>query len=134
MNFRTVFKLVGVLVVFIGLSMSFSLFWSIYFGEPAVYAFLLSIGLCVAFGGLMFLVGWGSEAPVLRREGMAVVGLGWLFAGFFGAMPFYLSGATPSFVDAFFESMSGFTTTGSTILADIESLPKGILFWRSFTH
>ena len=65
---------------------------------------------------------------------MAVVGLGWLLAALFGALPFYLSGVTPSFVDAYFESMSGFTTTGSTILANIEACPKGVLFWRSFIH
>ena len=97
-------------------------------------AMVLSMGICLASGGVLFLIGWGSRAPVLRREGMAVVGLGWLLAAFFGAFPFYLSGVTPSFVDAYFEAMSGFTTTGSTILIDIESLPKGVLFWRSFTH
>ena len=65
---------------------------------------------------------------------MAVVGLGWLLAALFGALPFYLSGVTPLFADAYFESMSGFTTTGSTILSDIEACPKGVLFWRSFIH
>ncbi|MDA0748628.1 MAG: TrkH family potassium uptake protein, partial [bacterium] len=134
MNYRTVFKLVGVLVVVIGLSMSFSLFWSLYLGEPDVEAFLLSIGICLVCGGILAGVGARSKAPVLNKEGMAVVGLSWLLAAFFGALPFYFSGATPSFVDAYFEAMSGFTTTGSTILTDIEVLPKGVLFWRSFTH
>lgn len=134
MNYRTVFRLVGVLLVFIGLSMSFSLFWSLYLGEPDARAFLLSIGICLGFGGALFAVGWRSKAPVLHKEGMAVVGLGWLLAAFFGALPFYLSGSAPGFVDAYFEAMSGFTTTGSTILTDIERLPRGVLFWRSFTH
>ena len=120
--------------MFIGLSMSFSLFWSLYLGEPDAPALLLSIGICLAAGGGMFAVGWGSPAPLLRREGMAVVGLGWLLAAFFGALPFHFAGVVPSFVDAYFESMSGFTTTGSTILTDIETLPRGVLFWRSFTH
>ena len=134
MNYRTILKLVGVLVVFIGISMGFSLFWSLYLGQPDWMAMAVSMGICLTSGGALFLIGWGSRAPVLRREGMAVVGLGWLLAAFFGAFPFYLSGVTPSFVDAYFEAMSGFTTTGSTILSDIESLPKGVLFWRSFTH
>lgn len=134
MNFRTVFKLIGVLIFFIGLSMSFSLFWSLYLGESDSEAILISIGICLFSGGVLYAVGWNSEAPVLRREGMAVVGLGWLLAAFFGALPFYFSGAIPHFVDAYFEAMSGFTTTGSTILTDIEVLPKGVLFWRSFTQ
>ena len=134
MNYRTVLRLVGVLVVFVGLSMSFSLFWSLYLGASDVRAILLSMGICVASGGTLFVLGLGSRAPLLRREGMAVVGLGWLLAALFGALPFHLSGATASFVDAYFEAMSGFTTTGSTILTDIEVLPRGVLFWRSFTH
>ena len=134
MNFRSVLRLVGVLVMFIGISMGFSLFWSLYLGEPDVRAFLYSIGICLGAGGSLSVIGWRSQAPVLRREGMMVVGVGWLLAAFFGALPFYLSGATATFVDAYFEAMSGFTTTGSTILTDIEALPKGVLFWRSFTH
>ena len=134
MNFRTVFRLVGVLIVFIGLSMSFSLFWSIYYGDSDVWALLLSMGICLVCGGIFYAFGFGSQAPVLRREGMAVVGLGWLLAAFFGSLPFYLSGAIPHFADAYFETMSGFTTTGSSVLVNIEQLPKGVMFWRSFTH
>lgn len=131
MNARTVVRLVGVLTVFIGLSMGFPLFWSWYFGE-SMRALALSMGICLVAGAGLCAVGWGSRAPVMRREGMAVVGLGWLLAAFFGALPFYFSGL--GFADAYFEAMSGFTTTGSTILPDIERLPRGILFWRSFTH
>jgi trk system potassium uptake protein len=134
MNLRTVLRLVGALVMFLGLSMSFSLFWSLYLGEPDVAALIESMLICFGAGGSLLLVGWRSQAPVLRREGMAMVGLSWLLAALFGALPFYLSGATPDFADAYFEAMSGFTTTGSTVLRDIEALPKGVLFWRSFTH
>jgi trk system potassium uptake protein TrkH len=134
MNLRTVLRLVGVLVMFIGLSMSFSLLWSLYLGEPDVGALGLSMLICFGAGGGLFALGWRSKAPVLRREGMAMVGLSWLLAALFGALPFYFSGVTPNFSDAYFEAMSGFTTTGSTILQDIEALPKGVLFWRSFTH
>lgn len=134
MNVRSVLRLVGVLVMFIGLSMSFSLLWSLYLDEPDVGALVLSMLICFGAGGGLFALGWRSKAPVLRREGMAMVGLSWLLAALFGALPFYFSGATPNFADAYFEAMSGFTTTGSTILQDIEALPKGVLFWRSFTH
>ncbi|MBT3604331.1 MAG: TrkH family potassium uptake protein [Candidatus Latescibacteria bacterium] len=134
MNLRTVLRLVGVLVMFIGLSMSFSLLWSLYLDEPDVGALAMSMLICLGAGGGLFALGWGSQAPIMRREGMAMVGLSWLLAALFGALPFYLSGATPNFADAYFEAMSGFTTTGSTVLTDIEALPKGVLFWRSFTH
>lgn len=103
-------------------------------GEPDVAALAWSMLICFVCGGSLFGVGWGSQAPVMRREGMAMVGVSWLLAALFGALPFYLSGVTPHFADAYFEAMSGFTTTGSTILTDIEALPKGVLFWRSFTH
>ncbi|HYH02284.1 MAG TPA: potassium transporter TrkG [Bacillota bacterium] len=75
-----------------------------------------------------------SEGKFGRREGFVIVGLGWVLIAAFGALPFYFSGAVHSYVDAYFETMSGFTTTGSTILTEIESLPRGILLWRSLTH
>lgn len=67
-------------------------------------------------------------------DGFAIVALGWILFSFFGSLPFVLSGAIPSFIDSFFEMASGFTTTGASILTHIEDLPRGILFWRSFTH
>jgi trk system potassium uptake protein TrkH len=105
MNFRTVWRLVGVLVMFIGLSMSFSLFWSLYLDEPDVGALVWSMVICLGAGGGLFVLGWGSKAPLLRREGMAMVGLSWLLAALFGALPFYLSGATPNSADAYFEAI-----------------------------
>ena len=79
-----------------------------------------------------------SAVPATRhfyaREGFFAVGLIWLVTGVMGALPFYFSGTFPSFVDCLFESVSGFTTTGATILTDIEAQPRGILFWRAFTH
>ena len=75
-----------------------------------------------------------TDKNIYPKEGFVIVAIGWLLISLFGALPFYFSGAIPSFIDAFFESSSGFTTTGSTILNEIESLPHGILLWRSFTH
>ena len=87
---------------------------------------------------LMIYLIFGIKKPkdftIYGKEGMIIVACAWLMWSFFGAIPFVLSGSIPNFVDAFFETISGFTTTGSTILTDIESLPKGMLFWRSFTH
>ena len=75
-----------------------------------------------------------SIEPIFRREGFAIVGFGWVLGSLFGALPYIFSGAIPGFVDAYFETVSGFTTTGATILLDIESLPRSILFWRSMTN
>ena len=74
------------------------------------------------------------EASLFARDGLAVVALAWIAVSLFGALPFYISGSIESFVDCFFETVSGFTTTGATILTEVESLNRGILFWRSFTH
>jgi len=95
--------------------------------------FLASAGLGALVGGLVLLL--VRDAPDLRvREGFAVVGFGWLVVGLLGALPYWLSGQIPSFIDAVFESVSGFTTTGASILVDIESRTHGVLFWRALTH
>ena len=75
-----------------------------------------------------------SERDFYKREGFVIVTLTWIAFSLIGALPFYLSGEIPSYIDSLFETVSGFTTTGSTILQDIESLSKSLLFWRSFTH
>lgn len=95
-------------------------------------AFLYTILLILFFAIPMMLVK-PQNNNIFPKDGFAIVALGWLLISLFGALPFYFSGAIPSFVDAFFESSSGFTTTGSTLLSEIENLPRGILFWRSFT-
>jgi len=129
-------RLLGVLVLVIGISMVFSLLWSTFYGEKdAQRAILISMAICLAVGIALGLTGRGvSEESLLRKEGLAVVALGWIVVPLLGALPFLLSGTCPSPVDAIFESISGFTTTGSSVLTDIESVPKGILFWRDFTH
>ena len=131
MNLKLVSRLVGrVLLVeafFMLLPLAVAL---LYQEDPA--PFLLTI-LLMAILGLAL-----SAVPATRhfyaREGFFAVGLIWLVTGVMGALPFYFSGTFPSFVDCVFESASGFTTTGASILTDIEAMPKGVLFWRSFTH
>ena len=133
MNFRMIFYLLGHITRVEALFMLPAAAISYFQGEAASWkAFLVAIALLVLVG-----------LPVLRaparktfyaREGFVVVGLAWIVVSFFGALPFWFSGAIPSFVDCFFETASGFTTTGASILREIESLPMGILYWRSFTH
>lgn len=106
---------------------------SLIYGEHIEYVFLIVIGLLVMTGLIMSLPKIENR-KIYAREGFVIVSLSWVLMSIFGALPFVISGAIPSFVDAIFETVSGFTTTGATILNEIESLPKSILFWRSFTH
>ncbi len=105
----------------------------IYGGDDAA-AFVFTIGLTALTGSLMSYLLKPQREDLTARDGMAVAGLSWVILSFFGALPMVFSGAIPHLVDAYFETVSGFTTTGSTILTEIEHLPKGVLFWRSFTH
>ncbi len=106
---------------------------SCFYGEDSAISFLISAAILffvfVAFG-----VRPPKNQTIYGKEGMLIVASAWILWSVFGALPFTISGSIPSFVDAFFETISGFTTTGSTLLTDVESLPKGMLFWRSFTH
>ena len=105
---------------------------AIYQEESAIY-FIITAAIL----GIVFLF-VGRKKPensrIYGKDGMIVVSLAWILWSLFGAMPFTLSGSIPSYIDAFFETVSGFTTTGSTILTDVEALPNCMLFWRSFTH
>jgi trk system potassium uptake protein TrkH len=106
-----------------------------YYRGTDLLPLLVSSGIMLGAGLLLYLSGWNIEdAPVGRREGMLTVALTWILLSFFGMMPYYLGGYITSFTDAYFETMSGFTTTGATILNDVESLPRGILLWRSLTQ
>lgn len=130
MKFRVVFHILGVLISFLGISMVFPLFYAIYYQENrAIYAFLFSIIIAI-------LTGWflqyscKTENGVGKKEGFAIATLGWILAAIFGTFPFLFSGTLTNFIDAFFESMSGFTTTGATVLDPIEGNFLSVLFWR----
>jgi len=92
------------------------------------------IGLIAAVALVLYLVSRGAKARFFAREGLACVGLGWIIISLFGCLPFYLSGQIPHFIDALFEIVSGFTTTGASILTDVEALSRALLYWRSFSH
>lgn len=107
---------------------------SIYYHEPAVYSFIQSGLVCFVLGALLLFFTRGHQKVIKKREGYLIVTLGWLMLAFTGSLPYFFSGYIPNYTNAFFETISGYTTTGATILTEIESLPKSILFWRSITH
>lgn len=136
LNKRLIIKVLSAVAALIGLSMLIPAAVSAYYGEWAAFkAFLASSLPAIAAGCLvMRLVPSPKDSSLRMRDGFFVVGVSWLAMSLIGCLPFIFSGAIPSFADAYFETASGFSTTGSTILTEIEGLPKGILFWRSFTH
>jgi len=107
---------------------------SVYYGEETSWAFCLSFAVSVVFGVVGILLGRGASTVIGKREGSVIVTGTWIIFSFIGLLPYWVSGYIPSFTDAFFETMSGFTTTGATILSDIEVIPRSLLFWRSLTH
>lgn len=133
MNYGMVIKVLGNLLLVEALLMVPSLLISIHYNENDILAFIISIAL-IAIIGFVLSKKSVKTSKIKAKEGLTIVTIGWILVSFFGSLPFIISNSIPSFVDAFFESVSGFTTTGATILDDIETLPKGILFWRSFTH
>lgn len=133
MNYKMVKYILGLMMKVNGYLMLIPFTIAILFAEPTSLAFLPPIVILIGLGTML-----SQKLPdrnnIYAKEGMVIVALSWLIFSLFGGIPFFISGAIPSAVDSFFETVSGFTTTGSTILTDIESLPRGILFWRSFTH
>ncbi|HOC25558.1 MAG TPA: potassium transporter TrkG, partial [bacterium] len=133
MNLRAVLHVVAILIILEGIALLTGIAFSLFYGDGDAGAILISSAVCLLAGGLLFLATRNQDELKLR-EGFAVVVLGWSALTLFGALPFLISGTVPSFSDAFFETMSGFTTTGATILTNIEAMPHGLLFWRSLTH
>lgn len=133
MNKRLTFNLVGNVLRVESALMLLPLIVALLTGDDDVRAFLLAILITLLVGTALSAI--KPKRDSLRaREGFAVVSFSWILVSFFGGLPFYFSGYIPSMVDCFFETVSGFTTTGATILTNVEALPKGLLFWRSFTH
>ncbi len=133
MHWRKILNIAGILILFLGLTMVFPLMVGTYYRDRSIGPFGLSMLITITAGGLLYLFTRGSKKEYLsQREGMAIVTIGWTAVGLFGALPFYLASDCSSFVDAIFESVSGFTTTGASILTNIEAVSKGLLFWRSF--
>jgi len=127
--------LVGLLLLCLGGTMALPLGVALLYADGSAGALIGSMSLTLAAGlFLVFIFKPSEKVNISHREGMAVVTLAWLSAGVFGALPFLLGGVFQSFTDAVFESLSGFTTTGASVLTEIESVSRGLLFWRSLTH
>ncbi|MBR4014889.1 MAG: TrkH family potassium uptake protein [Anaerotignum sp.] len=134
MNYKMIAYILGGVLRVEGLLLLLPTGIAIYYGEDvALRAFLITVAACLLVG---FAAKWKEpeDKRIYGREGFVVVALSWIAMSFFGAFPFYFSGVIQGAVNCFFETVSGFTTTGATILQDIEILPRSILFWRSFTH
>ncbi len=131
MRLKPVLHILGQLLQMVGISMILPLLWGIYYREAEAYIFLICILLTLITGTLLKLI--FKEEDIRLIEGFGVVSFCWIIIPIFGALPFYLSGNL-SFIDAYFETISGFTTTGASVINNVEILPKCILFWRSFTH
>ncbi|HAQ42077.1 MAG TPA: potassium transporter KefA [Clostridiales bacterium] len=133
MNIKVIFKILGIVLFWESVLMLPSLAIAIIDNSYEVKAFIIAILICF-IGGLILKNIKSNKNDMRKREGYAAVAISWLIMSMVGALPFYLSGSIPSYIDALFETVSGFTTTGSSIVRNIESMPRGLLFWRSFTH
>ncbi|MCC7572913.1 MAG: TrkH family potassium uptake protein [Candidatus Methanofastidiosum sp.] len=131
MRLNPVLHILGQLLQMVGISMIIPLLWGIYYHEAESYIFLICFLITLLTGSSLKLI--FKEEDIRLIEGFGVVSFCWIIIPIFGALPFYLSGEL-SFIDAYFEAISGFTTTGASVINNIEILPKCILFWRSFTH
>lgn len=136
MNAKNISYILGALVFFLGLSMLLPLACSLYYGEGDAGAFLYSTAISLCFGALFYTLFKPANGTVglTHKEGFLIVATGWFLAAVFGSLPYMFHGVLPHFSDAFFESISGFTTTGATVITNIGDLPHGILLWRSLTQ
>ena len=133
MNYRIIFYTLGWVLNIEAFCLLLPAICSLCYSEPYFITFLICIGLCLLFG-VPLVVKSPKNKTMFAKEGYITVALSWIIISIFGALPFVFSGSIPNFIDALFETASGFTTTGASILTDVEALPKSILFWRSFTH
>lgn len=134
MNYRMVFYTVGRVAVAIAALLILPLAVSVYYKEDTFFSFLIAIAVSALTGVFCTVFLKPRRKVIGAREGFAIVALVWIVMSLLGALPFYISGEIPSFIDAFFETVSGFTTTGASILTDVEAMSRSLLFWRSFTH
>ena len=133
-HFKTIFRMTGVLLMLQSLMLALSGLVSFIYHDDALISFIISTGVALALGLTMYIYGHGSETTFTRRDGYVMVTLCWMSFAVIGTLPYLIGGHIDNVTDAFFESMSGITSTGSTILTDIDSMPHGILFWRCFTN
>lgn len=134
MNKKMVFYMLGRIILLEGVLLVLPAICSLIYREESFWAFLITIGIALICGGTLTLINRTKNNTIFAKEGFVIVALAWISLSAIGALPFVLGDEIPSFTDAFFETVSGFTTTGSSIIPDVEACSKGMLFWRSFTH
>jgi len=136
MNTKNILYILGTLLFFLGLTMVAPLICSLYYREGDTAAFLYSMAAAFCIGAFLYLLfkPAGGTVRLTHTEGFLIVAMGWFLAALFGSLPYMIQGVLPHFSDAFFESISGFTTTGATVISHIDRLPHGILLWRSLTQ
>ena len=134
MRFKTILHIIGALIIFLGLSMLVPLLVSLIYGEGDTFALTLSVVVTLGAGLLFFFGFYVSEREINHKDGFAIVTFGWISVAFFGSLPYLLTKSLDSVIDALFESMAGFTTTGATVFASLEGLSHGILLWRSMSQ
>ncbi|MEA2014914.1 MAG: TrkH family potassium uptake protein [Thermodesulfobacteriota bacterium] len=136
MNTKNIFYVLGTLVFFLGLTMLLPLSCSLYYQEGDAKAFLYPVAIMISIGALCYFLfrPVNEKISLTHKEGFFIVSTGWFLVATFGSLPYMIHGLLPHFSDAFFESMSGFTTTGATVITNMGDLPHGILLWRSLTQ
>ena len=133
MNYRMIARILGYILWFEAAFLLVPVITALVYGEGIVLSFLFAMAACLIVGFLLQL--FRPKSSTLRaRDGFVVVSLSWIVISIFGALPLFVSGIVPHYVDALFETVSGFSTTGATIFAEVENLPRAVLMWRSFTH
>lgn len=133
-NAKIIYRILGTLLYIEAALLLACTLFPVCYGEDDLTGFLCSVAVTAAAGSLLVFLGRGAGRQISRKDGYVIVSVSWVVFSLFGMLPFYLSGYIPDVTNAFFETMSGFTTTGSSILDDIEALPHGLLFWRSMTQ
>lgn len=134
MNRKMVYYMTGRIILLEGALLLVPLLVSLIYQDPGTVPFLITIAICAAVGGALSGFFRNTSQVIFAKEGFLITALAWLSVSAIGAIPFVLSGQIPSYIDAFFETVSGFTTTGASILTHVESMSHSLLFWRSFTH
>ena len=134
LNFKLILYIIGLLLIFNGSAMILTAIVSLIFSDGVVNEIISSAAILMSLGLILMLTNKNNIRQINKRDGYLIVTVGWLTMILSGMIPYYLTNSIDSFSNIFFETMSGYTATGSTILDDVEALPKSIIFWRSMTH
>ena len=134
LNFKLILYIIGLLLIFNSSAMILTAIVSLIFNDGVVIEIITSAAILMSFGLILMLTNKNNIRQINKRDGYLIVTVGWLTMILSGMIPYYLTNSIDSFSNIFFETMSGYTATGSTILDDVEALPKSIIFWRSMTH